>query len=117
MAFVQAGGCEIVKLGELNAGDTVIEGAYLGSFETKFGNPAFKFRTKTGEVKAVACGALTHQIADVPEKSLCKIVYNGEEVLSKGKFSGKTYHNVTLYVDDNTIVDQAATEAEGEAAW
>lgn len=109
MAFVQVGAAPILKLDNYNEGDVVVEGIYVGSFESKFGQPAFKFRDAQGMVKAVACGSMKYKMQDVEKGALCRVIYCGKGVLQNGTFKGKTFHEVEVLVDDPSL-DAATTE-------
>ena len=110
MAFVQVGSSPIIKLDNYKEGELVLEGVYIGSFDTQFNQPAFKFREKGGTVRAVACGSLKHKMADVEKGSLCRIVYLGKSVLERGPYKGRAFHDVDLLVDDASVKDYDETE-------
>jgi len=113
MAFVQVGGVPIVKLDAYEAGEVIIEGVYLGSFETKFNNPAFKFLEKNGTIRAVACGSMRYKMKEVEKGMKVRIIYLGKDVMTKGQFNGRPFHDVQVLVDDPSI-DGSALDSDNE---
>lgn len=114
MVFIQVGGAPIIKLDSYSEGDVVIEGVYVGSYETQFGQPAFKFMEKNGSIRAVSCGTLKHKMQDVEKGTTCRIIYLGKQILSKGTYKGRSFHDVDLLIDDKSLEKNNEDVAEEE---
>jgi len=96
---VASGATRYPKYAECSAGDTIVEGKYLGNYEGQYGKQ-YKFQDNDGEVVLGKAGQLDYLMAMVPEGSACKVVYDGAEVMKKGAYAGKTAHRFKVLVDD-----------------
>lgn len=109
------------KYAELNPGDVLIEkGTYLETKEGKYGAQHYFEETSNSERKVLNSSGQLNYLVDtyLKEGTVCKIVYKGKVLLSKGAMSGKEAHNFDLYVDDETVeksVDAASTKAVQDA--
>lgn len=114
MAFVQVGNAPIIKLENYKPGDLILEGVYVGSFDTKFGKPAFKFRESNGTVRAISCGALQYKMSTIEKGTLCRVVYLNKGIVANGLYKGKVFHDVDLMIDDTSLDTAAVAAAEAQ---
>lgn len=92
-----------------SAGDYLV-GKYLSQGEDQFGNPNYKVETIESEFEngddiikgAVfsfnSSGALNKAMEEVEVGDVIKVIYKGEDTISKGKFKGKAFHSMEVLV-------------------
>lgn len=109
-----------------------LEGTYVSMGEDNYGNPSYTVKVDAfefadpekgispdgAEVKA-GCdfvlnsnGSLNYKMQSVEEGTKIKVLYDGTDVMQKGKFKGKEFHVVRLFAADGQEVEQEAEEAD-----
>lgn len=92
-----------IRMGQHQAGAILVEGIYLGAEENKLYAPKLDFKFKTADGKEVVVnegGNLAYRMKDIAAGTLVRIIYNGKQIMTKGKFKGKPSHNVDVLVAD-----------------
>ena len=109
--FRQIGGSRVYKgWKDWEEGDYVI-GKYEELYEDNYGKNGYAIRIEETNIEdsgfdrgslfgANACGSLDFKMETVNIGQVVKLVYAGKEPITKGKYKGKEFHNVDLYVDD-----------------
>lgn len=99
-------------------GDYVV-GTFKELGEDKFGNPNYILEVIESSIEEAVegkdfClnsnGSLNYKMDGVAIGSIVRIEYEGETLLEKGSFAGKTCHTVDLQVAD--LGDMAVSEAD-----
>lgn len=108
-----------MKYRDLNPGDVMAEGVFLGLIDGKYGHQ-YEVREEGG-VSAIVpkCGLLDHYYrkGKFREGDYVKIVFKGTETLAKGDFAGRDSNQVDVYVDaERRNEDMSSSEEEDEAA-
>jgi hypothetical protein len=92
-----------------SSGDFLV-GKYVSESTDTFGNPNYKVEVIEGkfddgkEPKAGSMfsfnssGALKKAIEQISVGDVIKVIYKGEDVVSKGKFKGKKFHSMEVLV-------------------
>jgi hypothetical protein len=90
-------------------GDYLV-GKYISESEDSFGNPNYKVEVieaqfDDGNTPKVgsnftfnSSGTLKKAMAEVNANDIIKVIYKGEDVVSKGKFKGKKFHSMEVLV-------------------
>lgn len=104
---IGGGATKYPKYSECKAGDVLAEGQYVGSYEGQYG-VNYKFQGDEGEVVLGKAGQLDHLMAMVKEGSLCKVVYDGSDIIKKGAYAGKTAHRFKVMVADDGEPEELA---------
>jgi len=90
-------------------GDYLV-GRYVSQFEDQFGKPNYKVEVieaqfddgtspKAGSVFTFnSSGALNKAMEEISEGDVIKVIYKGEEIISKGKYKGKAFHSMEVLV-------------------
>lgn len=92
-----------VRLGQLKAGDTVVEGIYTGSTQNVMYPEKLDFLFQDANNKKVVVnegGNLKTRLKDIETGTLVMIIYNGKQMITKGPRKGKEAHNVEVLVAD-----------------
>lgn len=115
MAFREEAGLNTFRPYEkMSIGETVAEGWYEGPTAGKFGTNYLVREADGTLVEVNGCGHLKFKI----EKSkillgdFIKIVYDGKDVLARGKFKGKDTHNVKLFRDPERSLHGAKAQPQ-----
>ncbi len=93
---------------EWEAGEYLV-GKYVSEGQDKFGNSNYKvevidsnFEQKKPAVGSFftlnSSGSMKKAFEDIEEGQVVKVIYKGEDVISKGKFKGKPFHNMEILV-------------------
>jgi hypothetical protein len=92
-----------------DVGDYLI-GKYLSQVEDNFGNPNYKVEVieaqfEDGQTPKAASiftfnssGALKKAMAEINVGDIVKVIYKGEDTITKGKFKGKKFHKMEVLV-------------------
>lgn len=59
-------------------------------------------------------GALTKAMGEVGAGDVIKVIYKGEETLTKGKYKGKAYHAMEVLVADSNGASKASVSSDEE---
>ena len=87
-----------IKPGNMKKGDTV-EGKFAGSYSDQYEKLNFRIEQPDGSVKIINGTALLEQkLAGVELGAQVKVIYEGTNKLTKGKFAGKDAHNFRVLV-------------------
>lgn len=90
-----------VRLGQLAAGATVVEGIYMGSSQNKMYPEKLDFQFKTIDGKDVVVnegGNLKFRLSKIAAGTLVMIKYEGKQKITSGPRAGKEAHNVEVLV-------------------
>lgn len=91
------------------AGDFLV-GKYVSQAEDSFGNPNYKVEVieaffEEGETPKAgslftfnSSGALKKSMEEINVGDIIKVIYKGEDVVTKGKFKGKKFHSMEVLV-------------------
>lgn len=106
------------KLTETEVGEVLVnDGIYIGEEAGKFG-PQYRFREPDQFVvlSGRQLGWLLDNYASPGDK--CRVIYGGQEILTKGNFKGKPVHQFELELAEDdcavspvTIIEQTVKEA------
>lgn len=103
MAFQEVGGLNKFRpYDKMSVGEVIAEGWYEGTVRSTFDHDNYLIREANGEVVEVNyCGHLAHkwEKCKILVGDYVKLVYQGSEILEKGKFKGKMSHHVQLLRD------------------
>jgi hypothetical protein len=92
-----------------NEGDYLV-GKYISTGEDSFGNPNYKVEVieagfDSGEAPKVgavftfnSAGALNKAFEEIEKDEVVKVIYRGEDTITKGKFKGKKFHSMEVMV-------------------
>ena len=90
-----------VRLGKLQAGDTVVEGIYLGSSQNTTYPEKLDFKFKSADDKTVIVnegGNMKFRMSEIEAGTLVLIKYNGMQLITKGPRKGKEAHAVDVLI-------------------
>ena len=85
-------------------------GKYVSQHEDNYGKPNYKVEVieagfSTGEAPKAgtmftfnSSGALNKAMDEVKEGDIIKVIYKGEDTISKGKYKGKAFHSMEVLV-------------------
>ena len=85
-------------------------GKFLSQHEDQFGKPNYKVEVIESEFQDGTApkvgstftfnssGALNKAMEEIKEGDVLKVIYKGEEVVSKGKYKGKSFHSMEVLV-------------------
>lgn len=111
MKFKRAGGTMYMKPTELPTNGKFLVGKYRESFEGEFGiNHKFSQRD-AGCVIINGCGSLNKALENVEPGTWVALTFDGKKVLEKGKFKGKQFNDVKVYICDEPS-DEAVNAAD-----
>lgn len=94
------------------SGDFLV-GKYVSTSEDNYGKPNYKVEVieasfsdgsepKASEVFTFnSSGALIKAMEEVQVGDIIKVIYKGEEVMTKGKYKGKAFHSMEVLVADS----------------
>lgn len=101
-------------------GDYLI-GIYQSTSEDNYGKPNYRVEVveakfeegdepKAGSIFTFnSNGSLQKAMEEVKENDIIKVIYLGEETLSKGRYAGKKFHSLQVLVADKKSQAQAPT--------
>lgn len=95
------GGISFIRMGQLKAGDLIVEGIYIGSTQNSMYPEKLDFKFKTNDDKTVVVnegGNLKFRMNDIAAGTLVRIEYKGKQKITKGPRAGKEAHNVDVLV-------------------
>ena len=104
-------------------GDYLV-GKYISQAEDQFGNPNYKVEVieaqfedgTTPKPASVftfnSSGTLKKAMDEVSIGDIVKVIYKGEDVISKGKFKGKKYHSMEVLVAPSSNAPAVTTVDE-----
>jgi hypothetical protein len=112
MAFLEQGSVNYRDYKTLSKGDVVAEG-WIEGFSPNTFNAAKRdvsIRERDGSVvKVNSCGSLEYKLKEAKPAiaigDYVKIVYEGEQVMEKGSFKGKSAHTVKVFRDADLHID------------
>lgn len=126
MGFKQIGGNRVYKSWkEWKKGDTIV-GVYESSYTDNFGKTGYQIKVLESTIEGFnqgvtvglnSTGSLNYKMKTVKENSIIKLVYGGIGKIAKGKYKGKDFHEVNLFVDEgeNEVkMDESTESLEGE---
>jgi hypothetical protein len=101
-------------------------GKYVSQTEDNYGKPNYKVEVieagfSTGEAPKAgtmftfnSSGSLNKAMDEVQEGDIIKVIYKGEDTISKGKYKGKAFHSMEVLVapKDNTKAAVTTTEED-----
>jgi hypothetical protein len=102
-------------------GDFLV-GKFQSSGEDNFGKTNYKVEVieadfEDGETPAAgsmftfnSSGALDRAMEEVTAGDIIKVIYKGEEVLTKGKYKGKKFHAMEVLVADKKVAAEESDE-------
>jgi hypothetical protein len=90
------GHTKFVKYKECVAGQTLVEGKYVGKAQNQYGE-YFKFRGNEGGHIGLRGGHLAYLMKDIAEGQPVKVVFEGTFVLKDGPYRGKESHRVKVF--------------------
>lgn len=127
--FRQVGGARVYRSWKnWEEGDTLI-GKFQKQFEDNYGNPGYEVEVietdfhngeniEQGKVIGLnSCGSLNYKMEEVQLGSVIRVEYNGTDIGEKGPYKGKEFHDVSLDVDDTTVVATATPVEESEESY
>lgn len=78
----------------------VVQGAYVGTEDNKFGGKNYKLRTTSGIEVLNGSGSLTKQIEDANPKAgdILRVTYEGSTLIKDGKWKGKEAHQYKVQI-------------------
>lgn len=104
-----------------SVGDFLV-GKYVAETQDTFGNPNYKVEVieakfedgkepKPGTVFTFnSSGSLKKAMPTIDFGQVVKVIYKGEGVVEKGKFKGKTFHNMEVLVAPTAAAESQDTE-------
>lgn len=104
-------------------GDFLV-GKYISESEDQFGNPNYKVEViealmmdgtapKAGtNFTFNSSGTLKKAMEEVKAGDIIKVIYKGEDVVTKGKFKGKKFHSMEVLVAPSTIAPAVSTTSD-----
>ncbi len=92
------------------AGDVIVEGTFMRTFQGKFG---LQHEFMVGNEKKVlnGFGSINYKLQDIEPKTTCRVVYNGKQKLTKGKMAGKDFHDCKLLVASTQVAMKEVLES------
>jgi hypothetical protein len=106
------------------SGDFLV-GKYVSESTDSFGNPNYKVEVieakfedgnepKAGSTFSFnSSGALKKSMEEISVGDILKVIYKGEDTVSKGKFKGKKFHSMEVLVaPSNSIVHPVSSGVE-----
>ncbi len=92
-----------------------IVGKFVSEGQDKFGNSTYKIEVIEAGFEIAppavgsyftlnSSGSLKKAFADIEEGQVVKIIYKGVELINKGKFAGKEFHNMEVMVADGSPI-------------
>lgn len=106
-------------------GDFLV-GKYISQSEDNFGNPNYKVEVieaqfddgTTPKPASVftfnSSGTLKKAMEEVNTGDIVKVIYKGEDVVSKGKFKGKKFHSMEVLVAPSNNTPAVSTTSEDD---
>ena len=119
--FRQIGGSRVYKAWkEWKEGDFVV-GKFTSQYTDNYGNPGYElevidssFDIQEGKIMGInSCGSLNYKMSDVSIGDTIKIQFEGEDVIEKGKYKGKTFNNVSVFLAGEET-DETSDNLEGD---
>ena len=104
-------------------GDFLV-GKYISQSEDSFGNPNYKVEVieaqfedgTTPKPASVftfnSSGTLKKAMEEVNAGDIIKVIYKGEDVVSKGKFKGKKFHSMEVLVAPSNNAPAVSTTSD-----
>ena len=93
------GNYEYIKPKDLPSNGKYKVGKYLDTSIDSYGYPQYRFQEDSGNFFVVNnCGSLARAMKEVPHGTKVALTYAGEKVLEKGKFKGKKFHCVDVFI-------------------
>jgi len=111
MAYTQImGGGNYRKWSDWKEGEYV-EGTIVNRTPDQFGGMSVVLKVAENNINVTPgqqitlnnCGAFRQVDEQLVRGTKIKVVYQGKDVMSKGKFKGKEFNKVDVFVDDSTI--------------
>lgn len=108
-----------------SAGDFLV-GKFQSTGEDNFGKPNYKVEVieasfddgeepQAGSIFSFnSSGALTKAMEEVNPGDVIKVIYKGEETLTKGKYKGKKYHSMEVLVADNKGTSKSVSSEDSD---
>lgn len=99
-------------------------GRFIEEYEDSYGNPGYEVEViesdvedfKEGDIVGLnSCGSLNHKMSKVQKDAVIKIIYAGKDVMDKGKYKGKEFHQVEFFLDESSSLASAAESSDDEA--
>lgn len=83
------------ELSEAGTTGEIVRGVYAGTVENSLtGKQDFKFQLSNGDIAVLnSAGNLPSRMSQVEVGTLTRVLYNGKQKISKGKYAGKMAHN------------------------
>ena len=100
-----------------------IVGEFVEQYTDNYGKPGYAVKVvetnikDLGEGKIIglnSCGGLDYKMDKVSEGDTLKFEYDGTGILEKGKFAGKEFHQVKVFLlQDGVHTPESTQEVEG----
>lgn len=115
MAFQTIGGNRnYPKYSECEAGEMLVDGTYVKSFDGKFGIQYEYMQEDGGIVVLNSAGALNNAMQYVNPGARIQVTYMGQKDITKGKFAGKQFHDFQVAVDKEASQPAEETTTEDD---
>lgn len=121
--FREVGGSKAYRGWKLWFGGEYIVGKFVGTSTDNYGKTSWHIEvdetniddgsvTEGGILALNACGSLDYKMEQVEQGETVKIVYEGQKVLEKGAFKGKSFHDISVHLAES---DDAESEGSEES--